>query len=307
MSSDALARATAIALALATFGATPSARAQACCASSGAVTPARLGLHEDALVGVRVRAGEVIGGYAPDGGFSMQPPHTSELDFEEDVFGAVRVTARSQLSLLIPVLETSKAAPGIRAIGGGVGDVNVGGRYDFVLARESRVVPGIALLAGITVPTGQSPMAATAPLAVDATGVGALQGNVGIAVEQKWGPWLVNVTGLVAARAPQSSQGIHETLGTQLRGIGAVVYTFRNAMAAGLVASYAAEGDATINGADDPESAKRGLTLSGIGVYPVTDALRVQGGVFVMPPISEVGANQPASTGLTLTMLVGFM
>ena len=39
----------------------------------------------------------------------------------------------------------------------------------------------------------------------------------------------------------------------------------------------------------------------------MTDTLRVQGSVFLMPPVSGVGANQPASTGLTLTALVGFM
>ena len=121
------------------------------------MTPARLGLHEDGLLGLRVRIGEVIGGYAPNGSFSLQPPHTSEVDFEQDVLSALRIAPRGQLSLLIPLVETYKTAPGIRAAGGGLGDVNLGARYDFVLAREYRYVPGIALLAGVTLPSGRSP------------------------------------------------------------------------------------------------------------------------------------------------------
>jgi hypothetical protein len=283
------------------------AHAQACCAGSAAVTPARLGLHEDALVGTTMHLGGVLGSYAPDGAYTAATPHTSEVDLQEDLFAALRITKRGQLAALIPFVETYRSVPGQSAVGGGIGDMNVGGRYDFVLAGAWRYVPGIALLAGLTIPTGRTVAAATAPLAVDATGVGAFQGNVGLALEQTWrGAWLASVTGLVAKRASYSTQGVDESLGTQLTALGAIAHTFRSEAAIGFVGSYAAEGNATINGATDPNSHKRALTLSLVALVPFTDALRLQGSVFLTPPLSYFGANQPATAGLTLTLLWGF-
>ena len=282
------------------------AHAQACCAGSGAVTPARLALHEDALVGTTLHVGGVLGNYAPDGTYTGQPAHTTEVDVEEDLLAAVRVTKRGQIAVLIPIDETFRSVPGTSAQSGGVGDINLGARYDFVLARESRYVPGIALLAGLTVPSGKPVESATQPLAVDATGIGALQGNVGLAVEQTWGAWLANVSGIVAQRATRNANGVSETLGSQVTGTGAVAYTFRNESALGGVVSYAAEGNATLDGATDPNSHKRVLTLSAIGLYPLSDSVRIQGSLFLTPPVSTLGANQPATIGVTLTLLAGF-
>jgi len=299
-------RATAIALAFAALAPARLAHAQACCAGSGAVTPARLAIHEDALVGTTLRVGGVLGNYAPDGAYSSQPPHTTEVDVEEDLLAAARITKRAQVAVLIPLVETFRAYPGQTAHSGGVGDINLGARYDFALAGEARFVPGIAVLVGATFPTGRPPEEATQPLAVDATGIGAFQGNVGLALEQTWGPWLLNVSGILAQRATRSAQGVSETLGTQLTAIGALAYSFRSDLTLGFVGSYAAEGNAAINGVTDPDSHKRVLTLSGVALYPLTDALRIQGSLFLTPPVSSLGANQPASAGMTLTILMGF-
>jgi hypothetical protein len=295
-----------VALATAVLLASPTAHAQACCAGSSAVTPARLALHEDALVGMTVHASGVLGNYALDGAYAAQPAHTSEADFEEDLLAAVRLTKRAQLALLVPFVQTYRATPSLREGGGGIGDLNVGGRYDFVLAGESRYVPGIALLAGLTVPTGKPVASATGALATDATGTGAFQGNFGLALEQTWGAWLVNVSALLAQRTSYTARGVTETLAPQFTGLGAVAYTLRNEAAVGFVGSYAAEGDATLDGARDPNSHKRALTLSAIGLYPINDAMRLQGSLFILPPLGQLGANQPATAGVTITFLFGF-
>jgi hypothetical protein len=281
------------------------ARAQACCAGTGAVTPARLTMHEDALAGVTLRASGVLGAYGVDGSYTPQPPHTTELDLEEDFLFAARVTKRGQLAALVPTVQTYRWYPGVSASGGGLGDINLGARYDFVLAGESRFIPGIALLAGATFPTGIPPEQAKEPLAVDATGIGAFQGNAGVALEQVWRAWLVNLSGIVAQRASRHVEGVDETLGTQVTGIAAVAYTFQSEAAVGGVVSYAAEGNASLDGATDAQSHKRVLTLSAVALYPITDSYRVQGSLFVTPPVSQLGANQPASAGVTVTVILG--
>jgi hypothetical protein len=290
-----------LAITLAVLGHAAPARAQACCAGGSAVTPGRLELHEQALVGVQTRAATVFGSYRVDGTYIGAPPSTSEYDFEEDVFGAVRVLRRGQVALLIPLQETARSTlPDGAHAGGGVGDVNLSARYDFLVAGESRYVPGVAVLAGVTFPTGTPVDSATAPLAVDATGIGAFQVSAALALEQTFGPWLVNATGIVAQRTAHRG----ETLGTFTTLLAAGAYTFPNDSALALAISYAFEGDATGNGGRDiPFSSTRLTTVTLSLMYPFTDEWRLVMGALCNPPLGTLGSNQPASGGLLLTAI----
>jgi hypothetical protein len=258
-----------------------------------------------ALVGTQFRAASVVGSYFVNGTYHASPPGTPEVDFEEDVFGALRLLGNGQVALLVPFEETYRRTPIDGGhFGGGVGDVNASARYDFVLAGQSRLVPGIALLAGLTVPTGTPPDAAHQPLVVDETGIGAYQANAALALEQTFGPWLANATAMVAKRTARAG----ETLGTQFTFLAAGAYAFENDAALALSVSYAFEGDATTSsGADVPDSAKRLAVVSLSGLWPLTDTWRVSAGLFLDPPISSVGANQPTQAGIALTLIRSWM
>lgn len=301
---DRLPSVVAIALAIAVV---PSvARAQSCCAGSSAVTPGRLARHEDALVGLQLRAASLLGSWNVDGAWVSNPSGTSEQEFEQDAMGTIRVLDRGQVTLFVPFFETRRTGlqtnGTITSAGGGLGDVNLAARWDFTWAGASETVPGIALLAGLTLPTGRPPDAATRPLASDATGIGAFQGNVGLALEQTFGAWLVDVTALVAQRTRRSANGVETTLGTQLTLLGALGYTFENDAALAFVASYTREADATIDGqkADGTGNAFTQLALAGL--LPIDDRWRVQGSLFVNPPIAHFGRSHPATTGVTFTI-----
>jgi hypothetical protein len=281
--------------------ATERAWGQACCAGGSVVTPGRLELHEDALVGTQLRAATVTGSYDTGGHYLASPSGDLEGDFEEDVFGAVRFFRRGQAALLVPIVQTYRRTPRDGGhFGGGIGDINASVRWDFLVAGESQVVPGIALLAGVSFPSGKPPEQASAPLVVDATGLGAFQGNAALALEQTFGPWLVNATAMVAGRAPHGG----EQLGAQVTFLAAGAYTFDNDMAIALSASYAFEGDATASdGSTIPMSSRRLTTLSVSGLWPFADSWRLLGGLFLEPPVDWVGSNQPASSGFTLTLI----
>jgi hypothetical protein len=288
-------------VALAAWGSPSRARAQACCAGGSAVTPGRLELHEDALVGADVKAASVLGTYDPNGHFYGSPPGVTEGDFEEDLFGAVRVLKRGQVAVLVPFVETQRHNPTDGGgFGGGIGDVNLSARYDFVLAGESRYVPGIALLAGVTLPTGVPPESATPPLLVDTTGTGAYQANGALAFEQTFGPWLFNLTGLLAWRSAHAN----EQLAPQLSLLAAAAYTLPNDVALALSVSYATEGDAHApNGTVVPLSARGGAVITLGALWPMSDTWRLLGGVYLDPPVDGFGNNQPAAAGLTLTLI----
>jgi hypothetical protein len=275
--------------------------AQACCAGGTAVTPGRLKPYEDALVGIQMRATGVLGSYDTGGRYVSSPAGDTEGDFEEDVFGALRVLPRGQVTLLVPIVETLRSTPldGSR-FGGGIGDLNLSARYDFAMAGDSHYFPGLALLAGVTLPTGRPVESATSPLAVDATGIGAVQGQFGLALEQTFGPWLVNATGTVAARGSRFG----ETLGTQVTVLGAGAYTFSNDAALALLVSYAFEGDATTaDGVPIPSSSKRATTAILSVLWPLGSGWRLLAGVVLNPPIDSLGSNQPATGGFTFTIV----
>jgi hypothetical protein len=293
-------RAIALLVALAAWGSPSRARAQACCAGGSAITPGRLQLHEDALVGTQLKGGTVLGTFDPSGRFLGSPAGTTEGDFEEDLFGAIRLLRRGQIALLVPFIETQRQDPTDGGhFGGGIGDVNLSARYDFVTAGESRYVPGVAALAGITFPTGVAPEQATPPLGVNVTGTGAFQGNAGIALEQTFGPWLLNATGLVAVRSARFG----EQLAPQGTLLAAAAYTLPDDVAIALSASYAFEGDATFSVPTNVSSSKRLTVVTLSGFWPVTDTWRVLGGIYLDPPVDHLGSNQSAAGGLTLTVI----
>src|SRR5277367_2054163 len=106
---------------LAAWGSPSRARAQACCAGGSVVTPGRLELHEDALVGVQLKAATLLGSYDPSGRYIANPSGDTEGDFEEDLFGAIRVLRRGQVALLVPLVETQRQDPRDGGhVGGGI-------------------------------------------------------------------------------------------------------------------------------------------------------------------------------------------
>ncbi|MDP9151626.1 MAG: hypothetical protein M3O36_17025 [Myxococcota bacterium] len=298
----------AVAAASTFFFLAPPARGQACCAGTGAVTPGRLALHERVILGVQAKAAMVVGSFDGAGRYAASPAGANEIDLEQDLFAAVRVLRRAQIALLVPLVETWRASLGRSELGGGIGDVNASARYDFTIAGTSAFLPGLAALAGVTFPTGRPADARdTGPLATGATGVGAYQLNAGFAVEQTFGPWLVNATGVVAERTARTvgsgPTAVREHLAPQGAVLAAVAYTFDNDWAVAASASYAFEGNATLDGAESASSSHRLLTVSLSGVAPLSGVWRVQGAVFGNPPIAQLGANQPADAGLSLALV----
>lgn len=280
------------------------ARAQACCAGSGALTPGRLAIHEKALVGGQLKFGHVFGSLDGAGHYTSNPSGASEQDFEQDIFGSIRLLGHGQVAVLVPFVETRRSAPNSGSeFGGGFGDLNASVRWDFVNAGEHKILPGIGLLAGVTFPTGTAPESATKALATDSTGIGAFQGNIGLALEQIYGSWLVNATVLAAYRLPRNVNDVHSKLGAQFTTLGAIAYTLPDDSALAFVASYTFEGDATIDGHDADDSGRRILRFSFAGAHPFSDVLKLQGSLYVDPPIPHVDQNQTTSVGLTLALM----
>ncbi len=284
------------------------AHAQACCAGASAITPARLGLHEQALVGVLVTASTGLGSYDAARTFRATPPGVGELDLRQDVVAALRWLERGQLGVLIPLHASWRRSPTTGAeLGGGLGDLSLNLRYDAINNREYRYLPGIALLGGVTLATGRPPESARRPLGSDATGTGATQFSVGLALERSFGDFLLNVTGLASKRTRREVFGVDSELGTHLMALFAVGYTLFEETAVAGVLTYTHEGDARIDGQAVPDTASGRLRVSLAASSTISDAWRLQGAAFIDPPLDGLGRNLPSSVGATLGLIWSFL
>lgn len=276
------------------------AAAQACCAGAGAVTPARLGVHDEAVIGAQLRVASVFGSFDVGGEYVPAPPTAREIDIEEDLYTAVRIFNRGQLGALLPIIQTHRKTGDISETGGGFGDLNLSLRYDPLYAGESRYIPGVGLLFGMTLPTGTPAEAADNPLVTDATGLGAVQATGGIALEQAFGPWLVSLSGLVALRGPRTVGEVRMGLAPQFTILGSTAYAFESGASVALAMLYSVEGDASARGASVPDSGRRWGQVSLAGAFPLMDQLFLVGSGFLTPPISSFGVNQTTAVGATL-------
>src|SRR5262249_45922107 len=160
--------------------------------------------------------------------------------------------SRGQFSVMLPLVQAWRKVPGMSDAGGGVGDLQVNARWDATLTGASRIVPGIAVLASLTLPTGLPPESASHPLATDATGTGAIQGGLGLSLEQTFGPMLVNLTGSVTLHSARTVDGLSTQLGPAFNAFAALGYSFKAGPVAAVTASYTGSLDARTEGAPVP-------------------------------------------------------
>ena len=114
------------------------AMAQACCAGGAAYQPARLKLHEDLLVGLSMQASGELGQSDQFGTYHQLDRGSGEQDFTESLLATVRVFDRGQLGATVPFAESNRYVPGLSQFGGGIGDVSLSARWDFLCTRTSR-------------------------------------------------------------------------------------------------------------------------------------------------------------------------
>jgi hypothetical protein len=283
------------------------ARAQACCTSTATIFPARLQDSENALVGLRASAAAIYGSFDDQRVLRGQPAGASEIDFGQ----ALLVTARAgnqpvQYSVAVPFVETLRGAGGVNDAGGGLGDLSLSMRWDMLRAGKDPVVPGIAPILSITAPSGTAADAAKNPLGADATGLGALQLGVGLALEQIFGRTLFALATTAQFHASRDVAGVHSQLGPDLFATLGVSYTFGNGWALGGAFTYANSFDTSIDGKDVANTARALSQLSITGAVPLKHDMRLLGSLFFVPPISSVAQNEAATVGLALTLIYGF-
>lgn len=255
------------------------------------------------MVGIGARVTNLYGSMDREGKF-LDPGGATELDFEQQIAASMRVLEHGQLTVVVPIVETYRSVPGLTDAGAGLGDVQLGARYDFVETGQSRRWPGIALAWSLTVPTGRAPESASGPLAADATGTGSVQAGGQLSFEKTFGDRFVHLSGSAVWRAPRVVAGIHTQRGPSFTAFAAAGTTFFDSkLVTALTASYTAEIGTRQEGVFLPDSGNE-VTRAGVsGGYSFSFDWRLQASLFGDIPVSPLSRNQPMGTGLSLMLL----
>ena len=281
--------------------------AQACCAGGSVVAPTRLATYEDFAIGLQTRAQGAMGSFGADGRY-LPSQTSSEQSFEQQLLASVRLARAAQTGVVLRALSTHRNASGIDEWGGGLGDVTLTARYDFILPAERPRMPGLAVLAAATLPTGTPPDRATQPLATDATGAGSFDASLGLSVEKAGS----HVFGMLALwgtqRAGRSvslpgAPSVTQSFGLRWTVLATAGWVFESEAAVALFATAFDEGDPTINGVRDGAAGRRLTTVGAAGAVPFAAAWRVQGTAFADVTVASLGRNQPAGAGATLSLV----
>src|SRR5262245_37562773 len=281
------------------------AAAQTCCVGTGLVTPGRLRTFEDRAVGMQMRARSVVGAFGPTGGFAMSGDGNREIGFEEDLFGAFRLGRHFQIGLSAPFIQTSRAVPGVSGFGGGLGDVAASARFDAVDAGTHGYWPGLALIAGISFPTGTPLDEAGAgdPLSTSGTGTGSYEGSFGVAVEEIVGRGFVSASSWIAQRSARAAMGVEQSFPLRVSALLSGGYTFGHETTVGGFVSLMRRGDASDS---TGVIANSGLGLATAGAalaLPFWDSWRLQTTLFSDLPIPGWGRNQTVGFGATVAII----
>ena len=212
-----------------------------------------------------------------------------------------------QFNVAVPFVETTRATQTVGDSGGGVGDVSFALRWDAFRAGENPVVPGIAPMITLTVPSGTPVESARGPLGADATGLGSAALGTGVALEQVFGRALFVLTGTATFHGARTAGGVHSQLGTDLAGTIGASYTLKRGVSLGASLTYMGSFDSSVAEQDVPQSARAFAQIAASIALPLPRDTRLLGSLFFIPPISSIGQNANASVGLSLTLAYGFV
>lgn len=276
-----------------------SAWAQACCGAGATVTPARLAPCESWLVGLQVRGTEQIGSFS-SGSFQPVPKGASEQDFGQSLIGAARLSERWQAALSLPVVETRRQFPGLTSSGGGLGDADLLARYDAIWSDRSSWLPGVALFAGLTMPTGRAIDQVSSD--VNATGTGRWAPRVGVALEALSGRWFGQLASFLGHGTPRTVGGIADLPGWTWTSSAAIAANLADGFGVGAVIAWQRDTDATVNGAVVAGSGVDLATVTLSGLWQ-GESLRLGASVAVNPPVGGLSSNTVAGGSVGLTAM----
>ena len=278
-------------------------QAQACCAGAGTLAPVRLAEEERWAAGLLLRATQLVGQHDASGQWNGVPTGVMEQGLEEALGLAVRLAPGWQASLQLPFVQTRRAVPGLEDAGGGLSDVRLSGRWDVITPGELENLPGVALVAGMTLPSGKAAEQAQQPMATDATGLGTATVQAGAALEQTVGHVLWQLSGVWQHTFDRRVGDWRVSYGPQLLAQAAVGWAFDSGAGVVLTAGLRHDQPTSLDGVELAGSGRTATTVGLAGGVPLMRGLRLNATVASPLPVDGVARAAMGTMAVGMSLL----
>ncbi|MCC7070531.1 MAG: hypothetical protein IT383_04360 [Deltaproteobacteria bacterium] len=283
------------------------AHASVCCMTAGLFGVGRLALWEQAAVGVRATGAETFGAWSAEGAWTPSPAGWVDRELRLDGYALLRLSERGQIHVLLPTVGNVRGADPDVAAGGGLGDVELGVRYELVNVGERAFVPAIGVTASALLPSSVRPEEATGRLDVDATGRGAPGVAGAVSFEQALGTLFgrVDLGGTLYAPFVRVDLRQHQRYGPTLAAVASGGGTVAGGLLLGLTAGVAHDLPVVIAKEEQPGSSATSATAGVLASWTVdphwTLLASASSGLFV----DALGQNRPGRVTASLGVRYG--
>lgn len=284
----------------------PRAAAAPCCMSATAFGMGRLAIWEDFALGLRTSLSPSLGAWDAAGHWSSYDDY-ADLEWRSELWALVAIDRRLSVFARLPAVATHRSAGALSDLGGGVGDLSFGGRYELLSIGEVAELPAIALTLSVLAPTGRATADAETPLGVDVTGRGAWVLSAGLSLEVTRLPWFVRLDlGLtVPLPARRDDLGLSQRLGPSFDlGLSGGVEVAPRVVVS-LASHLMLSSDNILDGASVPHSDRFELGLGPALSWGFAWSWTLQAGLDTNLFAADLGRNVPGRVTTTLGLRYG--
>lgn len=162
--------------------------AGACCASAAAFGVGRLLRWEKFAVGLRSNVLHTLGRWDTKSTWTPNLPTYEDVEWRSELWGMFRIGRPFAAYVRLPWSMNYRKSGEDSHFGGGIGDIQIGGRWDLVPVASGSGWPGIALSLNVLMPTGRKTDTNLSPLATEVTGRGAWMLSSALFIEKSLSP-----------------------------------------------------------------------------------------------------------------------
>ncbi len=275
--------------------------------SATAVGIGRLLIWEDFAIGFTSGLRGGVGYWSDDSEWTAYDGY-QELEWAPEVWSLVRVQRRTSLYLRLPTLLTWRRAGPADEVGGGLGDVAVGARFEILEIGEYVELPAVAATIAVSAPTGVAPHESDLTLATDVTSRGAWVLTFGLSLETTELPWFVrfDVGVDVPMPAERDDLGVSQRFGPGVMAVLVGGYELTERVVASLLGRFRWEAPLTLDGATVDGSARHETGLGAAVSWRFDPHWTLQLGVDTGLFLDHLGGNQPGKVTGTIGVRYGY-
>lgn len=225
-----------------------------------------------------------------------------ETELRLSPWGLFRLSERASVYGRVPVVFNWRESGDVAVSGGGLGEADLGVRYEVLSIGEYVELPAIALTASALLPTRRATRGSDAPLAVDVTGRGAFVAYLLASIERTFLPWFwrVDFGGSLPAPAWEPELDAWSRIGPGVNISGAVGRELVPGLVMSLVLAWAWESALYVDERRIDGSATWSTTSTLAMSWALDPRWTLQAAVGTALPLEQLGRTRPGQLSGTL-------